>query len=86
MERTVPSQILSRNDTSANWSSVNPILKKGELGIEIATDNSTYIKVGDGVTHWNDLAYIKAILTDDVTGKLTILGTENGLLYTLALN
>ena len=57
MERTVPSQILSRNDTSANWSSVNPILKKGELGIEIATDNSTYIKVGDGVTHWNDLDY-----------------------------
>ena len=56
------------------------------MGIEKATDNSTYIKVGDGVTHWNDLDYIKAILTDDVTGKLTLLGTENGLLYTLALD
>ena len=46
-----------RNDTTANWASVNPILAKGELGIEFLVDNSVKTKIGDGVTYWNSLAY-----------------------------
>jgi hypothetical protein len=50
-------QIISRNDTTANWNSNNPILGKGELGIEFLVDGSIKTKIGDGVTHWVSLAY-----------------------------
>lgn len=48
-------RIITRNDTAANWLQNNPILLKGEMGIEIDTNK---IKVGDGVTPWSSLSYI----------------------------
>lgn len=47
-------QIQLRNDTAANWTSSNPILATGEMGIE--TDTAAY-KIGDGSTAWASLAY-----------------------------
>lgn len=47
-------QIQLRNDTAANWTSVNPILAVGEIGIETDTGRQ---KVGNGGTAWNSLAY-----------------------------
>ena len=47
-------QIQFRRDTAVKWTSVNPILASGELGLEIDTD---FFKFGDGVTPWNDLPY-----------------------------
>ena len=47
-------QIQLRNDTAANWASVNPTLAKGELGLEIDTNT---MKIGLGNVAWNDLAY-----------------------------
>lgn len=55
--KTLTTRIVSRNDTQANWESVDPILLKGELGVEVDTNR---IKVGDGVSHWKDLTYIGA--------------------------
>jgi len=43
-----------RRDTAANWTSANPTLAQGEPGFETDTLN---LKVGDGATAWNDLAY-----------------------------
>ena len=51
--RILDSQIQSRNDTAANWSSVNPVLLKGEIGIEIDTRK---MKVGDGTSAWNTIS------------------------------
>ena len=48
-------QIQLRNDTAANWTSANPILAIGEVGVE--TDNNK-MKVGDGTSHWADLPYM----------------------------
>ena len=48
------SQIQIRRDTAANWTSANPTLAQGELGIETDTLN---IKVGDGSTVWSSLSY-----------------------------
>ena len=50
----VQTRIQLRHDTAANWTSVNPILLEGEVGIETDTLKQ---KVGDGVTAWNSLAY-----------------------------
>ena len=44
-----------RRDTAANWTSANPILAQGELGVE--TDTSK-IKIGDGTTAWSSLDYL----------------------------
>ena len=47
-------KIIQRHDTSANWTSINPVLAAGEMGVE--TDTNKF-KFGDGVTVWNSLAY-----------------------------
>lgn len=47
-----------RNDAAANWVNNNPILAQGEFGLE---NNSFLLKVGDGVTHWNNLRYLNKI-------------------------
>lgn len=43
-----------RRDTTVNWESANPVLADGEIGFDKTTKT---IKVGDGVTAWNALAY-----------------------------
>ena len=49
-------RLISRNDTAANWSAQNPVLLKGEIGVEIDTLG---IKVGDGVSNWENLGYLQ---------------------------
>ena len=44
-----------RRDTAANWTSVDPVLAEGELGIEVDT---SYFKIGDGTTAWSGLGYV----------------------------
>jgi hypothetical protein len=43
-----------RRDTAANWTSANPTLAEGELGIETDTEQ---FKIGNGSDAWNDLIY-----------------------------
>ena len=54
-EQTVNTKIKNRVDTYANWSTANPVLLAGEMGVESDTHK---IKIGDGVTLWNNLSYI----------------------------
>jgi|TARA_R100001460_G_scaffold1402_2_gene5409 hypothetical protein len=72
-EQQVADLIQIRRDTASNWTSANPTLAQGELGIE--TDTSK-IKVGDGSTAWNSKtylvdvgSYITASSTDTLTNK-----------------
>lgn len=46
--------IQHRRDTAANWTTANPTLLAGEIGVE--TDTNKF-KIGDGTTAWTDLAY-----------------------------
>lgn len=46
-----------RRGTASQWSTANPTLALGELGLE--TDTSK-LKGGDGVTVWNSLDYISS--------------------------
>lgn len=46
--------IKSRRDTAKNWYATNGILQDGEIGIETDTNR---MKVGDGVTNWNNIVY-----------------------------
>ena len=44
-----------KRGTAARWAEVNPVLEVGEPGF-VYDENR--LKIGDGVTPWNDLPYI----------------------------
>lgn len=48
-------RIQYRRGTAAQWATANPVLAAGEPGVVIPGDQ---MKVGDGVTAWNDLPYM----------------------------
>jgi hypothetical protein len=51
----VADKIQLRRDTAANWTSANPTLASGEIGLETDTDK---VKIGDGSTAWTSLGYV----------------------------
>ena len=88
-------KIQFRRDTGTNWTSNNPILLEGELGLNTTTDK---FKVGDGTTAWNSLAYVygdwntllnkPATFTpttenvQDIVGGMVSSNTESGITVT----
>lgn len=89
---TVQARFQLRADTAANWASVNPTLLNNEFGLETDTKK---LKVGNGSTAWNSLAYFPSIVTGGTvlgnleigtTGTLTFEGsTADGFETTLAV-
>lgn len=55
--KTLSTRIAMRNDTAENWTTKNPVLLKGEFGVE--TDTNKF-KIGDGNKAWADLDYAGA--------------------------
>lgn len=51
---TLDANIICKNGPAANWARENPVLLKGQMGVEIDTGK---FKFGDGVAHYNDLVY-----------------------------
>lgn len=54
-----------RRDTTTEWVADNPILAEGETGWEQDTGR---VKLGDGVTAWNDLPYAAGEAVDPTVG------------------
>lgn len=54
---TVAKRVQLRHDTAANWTSANPPLLAGEIGIETDTNR---MKIGDGSNRWVSLPYFPA--------------------------
>ena len=63
------SRMQQRRDTAANWTTNNPTLAAGELGLETDTG---LIKIGTGSTAWTALAYA-------ATGTVTSVTAGTGL-------
>jgi hypothetical protein len=59
------SRLQNRRDTSSAWTSANPTLAAGEIGLET---NTAKWKMGDGVTAWNSLAYAYSAGAQGTTG------------------
>lgn len=64
--KTMKVSVLLRRDSAAQWTSLNPVLKSGEIGLE--TDTSLF-KIGDGKSSWSFLSY--------VTGSLSLAAVKN---------
>ena len=52
--KTLNIRIQLRNDTAEKWNTENPVLLKGEMGVEIDTGKT---KIGNGIDHWKTLKY-----------------------------
>jgi hypothetical protein len=78
-------RIQLRRDTSTNWTSENPVLASGEQGFETDT---LKLKIGNGVSAWNSLAYVIDVssfaTSADVTAAVdALVDTAPGALDTL---
>lgn len=60
-------RIQVRRGTAAQWTSVNPILEAGEMGLESDTN---YIKFGNGTSAWTALSYANDPGFLDLTNQL----------------
>lgn len=75
----VNARVKLKIDTADDWTTNNPTLLDGEMGVESDTH---YFKVGDGSTAWNSLPYATIPMTvglyyqvlDDSTGQY---GSDN---------
>lgn len=63
----MPVKIQLRRGTVAEWTSVNPVLLSGELGLETDTNKK---KIGDGSTPWNSLPYEYTGATGGATNQI----------------
>ena len=59
-------QIITSNAVAADWADINPVLFKGEIGLELDTQR---LKIGDGFRKWVDLPYAKASAVDYKSGN-----------------
>lgn len=79
MDNTMITKIVLRNDTETQWKAVGDsvILLQGEIGVEFPDDGGMpKLKMGDGVTVWNELPYIKTENNNEdseVLEKVTLL-------------
>ena len=71
-----------RNDTADTWVEKNPVLAKGEPGVEVDTGK---FKLGDGVTSWVGLHYAGVLVSgSEQNGYVTIDGVDT-LVYRLPI-
>lgn len=76
MATTATAVLQFKRGTAARWSEVNPVLAAGEPGYEY---NTNRIKIGDGVTAWNDLPYAQEdyIVNADTRSDFPAIGKAN---------
>ena len=55
-----------KRGTSEAWTIINPTLAEGEPGFELDTGK---LKIGNGTTAWNDLAYFGGDFSVSADGK-----------------
>ena len=74
MART--NNIQLRRGTAASWTSANPVLLEGEVGITMDT-NPKKFKIGNGTSAWSELPYHNPSVTiSDIQGLQEILNNK----------
>ena len=71
-------RIQLRRDSALGWSTNNPILASGEIGIELSPTPAEIVlfKVGDGITSWNSLPYQNESFSGATLGANTFTGQQ----------
>ena len=66
-----------KRGTAARWAEINPVLAQGEPGFVYDLNR---LKIGDGITPWNDLPYIdgkREVSNFDYLEEFPTIGDEN---------
>lgn len=79
MKRASTSDWNRTTDTGSAWSGY--LLREAEIGVEVFTDNSVKLKVGNGINTWKDLPYVDAKSAKYVTTLPPIAKAEAGIFY-----
>ena len=71
-------RIQLRRDSALGWSTNNPILASGEIGIELSPTPAQIVlfKLGDGITRWNSLPYQNEAFSGATLGSNTFTGQQ----------
>lgn len=71
-------RIQLRRDSALGWSTNNPILASGEIGIELSPTPAKIVlfKLGDGITPWNSLPYQNEVFSGATLGANTFTGQQ----------
>ena len=71
-------RIQLRRDSALGWSTNNPILASGEIGIELSPTPAQIVlfKLGDGITRWNSLPYQNEAFSGATLGANTFTGQQ----------
>ena len=67
----ITAKIIVRGGTTAEWESKIPILDMREVGAESCADGIVRMKIGNGVTAWQDLPYIASEKLSELIGDST---------------
>ena len=81
MSTTLNTRVQSKRDTSANWTTNNPVLLDGEVIIVDTNAGETRFKVGNGVSTYTQLPFQDENIYSELNTKLTTpTGTQGQLL------
>ena len=68
---TTVQRIQNRRGTTAEWTTSNPVLGFGEIGVEVTTTGATRFKIGNGSSTWSALPYYENTATMDLSQYVT---------------
>lgn len=74
-------RFIMRTNPTNSWVTYNPVLRKGEIGIEETVDHLYLMKIGDGSTPWNNLPYAepytdKTLMLENVAADAWAVGAR----------
>lgn len=71
----MPYTFLLRRGTAIDWQTKNPILREGEMGLEV---NTGRYKIGDGYNRWVNLPYFtnEAVIKQYVDAQIALLAGQ----------
>lgn len=72
--KTFNTRIANKRDTSANWTSNNPVLLNGEIIIVDTEAGQVRYKVGNGTSTYTQLPFTDESLITNINGKLSLSG------------
>jgi hypothetical protein len=64
-------RIQLRRGTTEQWSTTNPVLAFGEVGVEITTAAKVKFKIGDNVKTWSQLPYFESVADINLSNYAT---------------
>ena len=71
-QKNLNARISWRRDTSANWTSANPVLLNGEIIVVDTADGEVRFKIGNGSKTYTQLPFEDEVIRNLINGKSSV--------------